>query len=243
MKYVDVLNASGRAAVERLRNNPKSVFKYNGIDGAIWAITLLFKAFATEIALGYSDKIDVELLNDNIIRIIGNNRGLYIIDGGCIKARLFSQFLPFFDDAQDYKIEPLMGARPGFLFNNSNDKDKAPEWYNEFYSWTAESFSALNFASEFFDIISCRGGKKYHLLIKERRIASYEIVATEEVSGTSVEFKLSEDVFGSINITAEMLIPMLKYASEKFPSAKFSLNGERIVAGESKAFATENDET
>lgn len=62
MKYADVFAVSDSFAVKRIKNRPDTVFKSKGIDGAFSAVKLLFKAFVTEIALGYSDRLDVQLL-------------------------------------------------------------------------------------------------------------------------------------------------------------------------------------
>lgn len=123
-----------------------------------------------------------------------------------------------------------MGARPGFLFNNSNDE--APENFDKYYKWTAEAFTMLNYASEFFDIDVCRGRKNYRLAIENGKITRYETADTVIANGTTVEFKLSSEVFGDVSIIPEMLLPMIKYAAEKYPFADFRFNFERVTAGE-----------
>lgn len=228
MEYIDVHNIFSEVTRNNVRLNPKTVFGYKGIEGAVSAVTLLFKAFVTEIALGHGDRLNVELLADNRIRISGNNRGVYIVSPLSVRGRLFQMRLPYFDEPE-YQINKLFkGERPGFLFNNSNDTD-VPENFEDFYKWTAESFFLLNSVSDFFDVISRREGMVYHLTIENGKILDYEKAVTKEESGTAVEFKLSEEVFNDINITAEMLVPMIKYAARNYSFAKFSLNGKRIA--------------
>lgn len=77
VKGIDLLCVPGRLSVDRIRNSPETVFKHKGIDGALYAVTLLFKAFVTEIALGHGDRLNVALLADGKINKRQQPRTLY----------------------------------------------------------------------------------------------------------------------------------------------------------------------
>ena len=180
---------------ERVRLRPAVIFGDDGIEGAKHAVGMMLCIMAAECIDGYSHSLKVTIFKDHSIEINNDGRGLFF--GEPHKT----------DDSiwKDMFCEIFAGSK----FEDSNNRrfsifappDTMPKREYSIEEYDDLYLCAVQFASEYMDVISVRDNFK-HVLHFEKgiNIGGLKKDACDQTSETWIRFKLDKEVFSDIAI-------------------------------------------
>lgn len=195
---------------ERVRLRPAVIFGDDGIEGAQCAVEMMLCIMASECIDGYSPSLEVTLFQDNSIEIKDSGRGIFFGDPGqpddSIWKDMFceiyagSRYLDSIDTNSRYSIF----AQPGTTLK----REYSIKEYDDLY------LCAVQYASEYMDIVSVRDNYKYILNFKKGYNAGgLQKTTCNQPNGTQIRFKLDREVFSDIDMPQAFFADQLEILS------------------------------
>lgn len=161
--------------IESVRLRPALTFGKNDIEGMQHSMYEIVANSIDEIREGHGDTVEIEILADNTITVKDNGRGLP---------------MDWNEDAQKYNWEIALCR----LYGSGKYDSKQ---YSEALGANGVGLTATQYASEFMDVTSQYGGKRYSISFKKGKPSSelkIEDVDSEE-TGTTITFRPDLEVF------------------------------------------------
>lgn len=221
---------------DRVRLQPGVFFGSDGIEGATRATKVVFDLFATEAMLGYSNRIDITIHEDNSISVYSKNRGLIISE-------------TLYDDLPEWHYDFCeLYARPGhtddYTFLSSFycrvymfDKSEKPFQKYPLDDNCLLEISSTQCASEFMEIVSIRDKQKKRLVFRKGYNTSDLVKeTTTEDNSTLIHFKPDPEVFTDVNFPIDVIRDLIRERAVCIPGVEYNLRDERTGINETYSF-------
>ena len=215
---------------ERVRARPAVLFGAFGEEGARNAVRLLLELFETEAALGYCDRLTVELHDGNEILIQCNDRGLCLDETPVDGAPAWQYAFCRLDAGPRKEDEPYrlqLGAIHNALYGDWDpDSPVLPSSADH-----RADLCCLQCASLAFHAESVKEHVKRTLdFQKGYRTSGPTAEPTTEGNGTLLRFCLDPEVFGSFEFSYETLASYLNSRFSAMEGLHFTITDKRSPA-------------
>lgn len=204
-----------------IRLRPTVIFGDDGKAGCLQAFKMALTCALDEVALGYANSVSVTLHGDNSITVEDNGRGIYVSNND--DSSWEKRFCKL-DDSEELFM--ACSGVTGWLCGNELEQHSPfnTEGFFDLFGW---ELCAVQFASEFFDAEICRGGRKYYLHFeKGENVGGLFITEFASHSGTKLHFRLDNEVFKDINISADEIEKLLNEKAITYKTVRFTFKTE-----------------
>jgi len=178
---------------ERVRRRPAVIFGDIGDAGVLSAVEKMIHILASECVDGYSNSLEIKIAADDVVCISNNGRGIYFGEPSAeINDSIWQEmFCGLFTSPLSY-METYKDSRYSIYCKDGEAKRR---------KWLVDdeadlNLTAVQYVSEFMDVISVRDGYEYRLHFeKGENVGGLTRNSCNDPAGTQITFKLDSEVF------------------------------------------------